>query len=153
MRITDLSDLQKAVCANFIRGLDLITIASDSGTVLGKRARALGYILPILKLICQQEYKDNTRQGTEHCSPQAIIVVNSFNTGMAFERLIMDLLTHFHQLSFRVKFLCKDKPDDDDSRNFCEFKKFPAGRSIIITTVDCLSIFLQTKQGSQLCQK
>ncbi|CAL8084310.1 unnamed protein product [Orchesella dallaii] len=140
--LSELSSLQKAVASNFIQGLDLIVIAADGGKPIGKQARLLSYFLTVLRLT--YDLYENM-ENFDGCSPETIIVCNSFATGKNFERFIQSLLQFSHHLPLRVKFMHRDDPK--------QAWRLPNGVSILILTMKNLSEILQTYEGNKLFDK
>ncbi|CAL8123863.1 unnamed protein product [Orchesella dallaii] len=140
--LSELSSLQKAVAPNFLQGLDLIVIAADGGKHTGKHARLLSYFLTVLRLT--YDLYENM-ENFDGCSPETIIVCNSFASGTNFERFIQSLLKFSHHLPLRVKFMHKDDPK--------QAWRLPNGVSILILTMKNLSEILQTYKGNKLFDK
>lgn len=150
MGITELSDLQKTVAPNFVRMNDIMIVSPDGGGLIGKSVRVSSYILPLLRLI--YHHYEQVRTDSKACSPEAIIVVKSFNIGSDIEGFIKKLLSFSQHLSLCVKFHCKDVPigDSENQRHFVERKILPGEITILITTNNYLAEILKTRAGSRL---
>lgn len=153
-RFADLSDVHKIVAPNFLRGSDIIVISPDGGKVAGKNNRVLTYILSILRIL----YDNITYQGKvdEKAAPEAVLIVNSYNTGKSVEAFIQSLLNFCQDVPLKVKFICKDTATDTSQKhrkgNY-EKNMIPGGISILITTMSYLEACMQTKDGPFLFKR
>lgn len=123
-------------------------ISPDGGKLAGKNYRVLTYILSILRIL--HDKISYQRKVDENSAPEAVIIVNSFNTGKSVEAFIQSLLNFCQDVPLKVKFICKDIAADTSQKQRngkYERSMIPGGISILITTMSYMEACMQTKDG------